>query len=176
MDNKDQAAPVPNFGDLPEEYSNSKRSKIVIIPAPYEASTSYNTGTKKGPRAVIEASRHMETFDDELNQETFKNGIHTREPLNLDGLSPEDMIKNLSAVVKELAQSGKLPVVLGGEHTVSIAPVTALKELHPELSVLYLDAHYDLRDELGGNRLSHACVARRISEIAPLVEVGLRSS
>ena len=153
-----------NFGDLAEEHSNFKRAKTVIVPVPYEGTTTYRKGTLFGPRAIIEASAHVETFDDELNQETYKAGIHTME-----------MIKKVKEITRELVTANKFPVILGGEHSISIGAVSACKEMYEDLTVLYLDAHHDLRDEFNGSKFNHACVARRISEIAPLVEVGMRS-
>jgi agmatinase len=117
----------------------------------------------------------MERFDDELNQETFKIGIHTMDPLSVDNLTSEEMVARVYAQVGEILKAGKFPVVLGGEHSVSIGAVKAYKDAYPNLSVLHLDAHYDMRDELFGSKLNHGCVARRISEMCPLVQVGQRS-
>jgi len=164
-----------NFGALTDEYSNFKRSKVVIVPAPYEYTTTYKKGTAAGPRAIIDASTYLEVFDDELNQETFKVGIHTMDELPLRGMPPEEMIKRVKDATLELLKAGKFPVTLGGEHSISVGPVAACRECVEDLSVLYLDAHYDLRDELAGSRFNHGCAARRISEIAPLVEIGTRS-
>jgi agmatinase len=164
-----------NFAGLSEEYANLKRAKVVVLPVPYESTTSYKKGTANGPRSIIDASTYMETFDDELNQETFRVGIHTMEEMKVDGLPPEEVNKKIGEAVKEIVKANKFPVILGGEHSISAGPVAALKELYEDLSVLYLDAHYDLRNEFDDTRFSHACAARRISEIAPLVEIGVRS-
>jgi len=164
-----------NFGALHEEYSSFKRAKAVILPVPYEKTTTYKKGTVYGPRAIIDASAYMEVFDDELNQETYKVGIHTMDELDVKDLSGEDMTKKVKGAVKELIKANKFPVILGGEHSISIGPVEAFREVYEDLSVLYLDAHYDLRNELNGSKFNHGCAARRISEIAPLVEVGTRS-
>lgn len=163
------------YGALEDEYSNFKRSKAVIIPVPYDKTTTYIHGTSKGPAAIIDASRYMERFDDELNQETFKIGIHTVDALNVENSSSEEMVSAVSAQVSELLKANKFPVVLGGEHSVSVGSVKAFKDVYPNLSVLHLDAHNDLRDELFGSKLNHGCVARRISELCPVVQVGTRS-
>ena len=97
------------------------------------------------------------------------------EPLGVDNLTPEEMVSRVSAQIGELLKANKFPVMLGGEHSVTIGAVKAFKEAYPNLSVLHLDAHYDLRDELFGSKLNHGCVARRISEICPIVQVGSRS-
>ncbi len=164
-----------NFANLSEEYSNFKRAKAVIVPVSYESTTTYKKGTVFGPAAIIDASTHLELFDDELNQETYKIGIHTMEDLHIADLSSEEMIKRTKEATAELIKANKFPVILGGEHSISIGPVEACKENYPDLSVLYLDAHYDLRDELNGSKFNHGCVARRISETTPVVEVGTRS-
>lgn len=164
-----------NFGGLSEEYTNFKRAKVVVLPVPYERTTSYKKGTSSGPRSIIDASTYMETFDDELNQETYRIGIHTMEELNMSDLPPEEINKKIGETVKEIVKAGKFPIVLGGEHSISVGLVAALKEFYEDISVLYLDAHYDLRNEYDDTKFSHACAARRISEIAPVVEVGVRS-
>ena len=181
MDEKLIITPTPvslprkNFGGIGEEYSNLKKSKVVIVPVPYEKTTTYKRGTVDGPSAIIDASIHMELYDEELNQETYKIGIHTMDALEMDGLSSEAMVEKLYSSTLELLKSNKFPIVLGGEHSVSIGVTKALKEIYPNLSVLQLDAHYDLRDEYFGSKFNHGCTARRISEICPLVQVGTRS-
>jgi len=163
------------YGALEEEYSNFKKAKAVIVQVPYDKTTTYIHGTKNGPAAIIDASRYMERFDDELNQETYRTGIHTMEPLGIQDLSSEEMVDKIYAQVLELLKAGKFPVMLGGEHTVSVGAVKAFKEIYPNISVLHLDAHYDMRDVYFGSKLNHGCVARRISEICPVVQTGMRS-
>jgi len=181
MEEKNNILPVPvnaepkGYLGLEDEYSSFKKSKAVIVQAPYDKTTTYIHGTASGPAAIIDASRYMERFDDELNQETFKIGIHTMEPLAIQNLSPEEMVDRVYAQTLELLKSNKFPVMLGGEHTVSIGAVKAFKEVYPNISVLQLDAHYDLRDVYFGSKLNHGCVARRISEICPIVQAATRS-
>jgi agmatinase len=143
---------------------------------PYDKTTTYIHGTSLGPSAIIDASKYMELYDDELNQETFKIGIHTAEPLDVEKLSPEEMVEKVYSSTLDLLKSGKFPVMLGGEHSVSIGAVKAFKETYPNISVLHLDAHYDMRNEYFGSKLNHGCVARRISEMCPIVQVGTRSA
>ena len=164
-----------NFAGLEEEYSSYKKSKVVILPVPYDKTTTYVHGTKNGPTAIIDASRYMERFDDELNQETFKIGIHTLPPLAIENIPPEEMIEKVYAATLEILKANKFPVILGGEHSISIGVVKAFKEIHPNVSVLHLDAHYDLRNEYFGSKFNHGCVARRICEMCPVVQVGTRS-
>lgn len=164
-----------NFCALGDEYSNFKRSKAVIMPVPYDKTATYKKGTVLGPRAIIDASAYLEMFDEELNQETYRIGIHTMNELDVSNLAPEDMLEKVRAATQDLAKAGKFPVILGGEHSISVGPVAVFKEAFEDLTVLYLDAHYDLKDEYYGSKFNHGCAARRISEMAPVVEVGTRS-
>lgn len=173
--NHQAPTPTKNFGGIEDEYSNFKRSKVVIMLVPYEKTTTYRQGTKDGPYAIIDASMKMELFDDELNQETYKIGIHTMDAPEVENLSPEAMVEKVYSSTSELIKANKYPVILGGEHSISIGAVKAFKDAYPNLSVLQLDAHYDLKDEYSGSRFNHACVARRLCEISPLVQVGTRS-
>lgn len=164
-----------NYAAIDDEYSGLKKSRVAIIQVPYEKTVTYKKGTVNGPSAIIEASKKMELFDEELNQETYKIGIHTMDPLAVENLGSEEMIDKVYQSVLELLKAGKFPVILGGEHSLSVGSVKAFKEVYPNLSVLQLDAHYDLRDEYFGSRFNHGCVARRISEMCPLVQTGTRS-
>jgi agmatinase len=146
-----------------------------MLQVPYDATTTYIHGTKFGPSAIIDASRYMERFDDELNQETFKMGIHTMAPLSVESDPPDTMVDKVYAAMADILKANKFPVMIGGEHSVTIGAVRAFKEAYPNISVLHLDAHYDLRDEFNGSRLNHGCVMRRVAEICPIVQVGTRS-
>ncbi len=164
-----------NFLGLEEEYSSFKKAKAVILQVPYDKTTTYIHGTSAGPAAIIDSSKYLERFDEELNQETFKIGLHTMEPLAVDGLEPEALLEKVRVSTADILKANKFPILLGGEHSVSIGAVKALKDVYPDLSVLQLDAHYDMRDTYFGSKLNHGCVARRISEICPIVQVGMRS-
>lgn len=163
------------FGGFDNKLTLFEDAKAVILPVPYGETVTYRAGTENGPAAILEASDNMELFDEELNKEIYKIGIHTRPPLNVKNQRPEDMIRNVEAEVWDIIEKDKMPVVLGGEHSVSIGAIRALKKKYQDLSILYFDAHHDIRDSYNGSRYNHACVARRIMEIAPLVEVGVRS-
>ena len=160
---------------MEEEYSSFKKSKVVIVQVPYDKTATYLKGAVNGPSAIIDASKKMELFDEELNQETYKIGIHTMEPLPVEELQPEAMVEKVYSAALEALKAGKFPVILGGEHSLSIGSVKAFKEVYPDISVLHLDAHYDMRDEYFGSKFNHGCVARRISEICPIVQTGMRS-
>ena len=164
-----------NYTALEEEYCGYKKSKVVVIQVPYDKTATYLKGTVNGPAAIIEASKKMELFDEELNQETYKIGIHTMEPLQVSEMTPEDMVDKVYSSTLDVLKANKFPVILGGEHSLSIGSVKAFKEIYPDLSVLHLDAHYDMRDEYFGSKFNHGCVARRISEMCPIVQTGTRS-
>lgn len=153
-------------------------SRVVVIPVPYDATTSFGGGARNGPHAIITASRQVEFYDLELKDEVaFRIGMHTTDEVEPDSDSPQKTIARVSEVVAEVLEKGKFPVVLGGEHSVSLGPVSALTKKYPKLSVLQLDAHGDLRDSYEGSRYNHACVMRRVRETVkgPVVQVGVRS-
>ena len=151
------------------------RARVVIIPAPYDRTVTYRKGAAGGPAAIIEASQYMEIFDEEFSQEMNKMVIHTLEPLDILKAEPKDAVNGVYEAVKRVVADNKLPVVLGGEHSVSIGAVKAVKEMHNDITVVHFDAHYDMRDEYAGSKYNHACVGRRMSEMAPVVQFGVRS-
>ncbi len=171
--------PGENFLDLEPAYSELERARIVIVPAPYEYRTSFGKGTRYGPEAILAASAHVETYDEEFDRELcYELGLATLAPLKLEGLYDEAALAALEAVVEHLLQSGKFVVTLGGEHTIALAPIRAHLRHFPRLSLLQLDAHADLRHTYEGSAYSHACVMARVLEFLPperLVQVGIRA-
>ncbi len=164
-----------NFGGLDEKFSSFRNAGFVILPVPYDLTASYGSGMRGGPLAIIEASTHMELYDEELKANTYKAGIHTMSLLESTTLGAEEMIQRVYEVSDRIVKAKKIPVMLGGEHSITLGLVKALKKKHPNLSVLQFDAHADMRDSYQENRFNHACVARRISEVCPIVQVGIRS-
>jgi len=162
------------FGAIPRELSEYKKSKVVILSVPYDATTSYKSGTRDGPQAIISASRSMELFDEETNTNISDIGICTLDELDILN-HPEKMVERVYQTCQQLLNDQKKIIMLGGEHSLSSAPVKALKENHPNISVLHIDAHSDLAFDNAGSQHDHGCVARRISELCPLVQVGIRS-
>jgi agmatinase len=148
---------------------------FVVVPVPYDLTSTYQPGSRRGPVAIIEASTNMELYDEELRKETYLAGIHTTLPLPVDARGPKHMINGIHREISGIAALNKIPVMLGGEHSISFGAIQALQEKYPKLTVLHLDAHADLRESYQGSPYSHASVARRISEICPLVQVGIRS-
>lgn len=164
-----------NFLSLPSKYSSLRKSKFVILPIPYEGTSSYKAGTREGPQAIINASRQVEFFDQELKAEPYKKGICTLDELEPAVSGPEYMIETVCKVARNLVNKRKILIGLGGEHTITIGLVKAFKHRYKDLSVLQLDAHADLRDSYQGSKYSHACVMRRINEFCACVGVGIRS-
>lgn len=164
-----------NFAGLTPPYCDRTHARVVVVPVPYDGTSEWHGGSRHGPRAIIEASRYLEFYDAELDTEIHKVGIHTLDEIEPVMGGPEGMVERVYQVVKGLAAEGKFVVVLGGEHSVSLGAVRALKENFLDLNVLQLDAHADLRDEYLGTRYGHACVMRRVFEHCPVVQVGVRS-
>lgn len=164
------------FGGLPDLFSQLDSASVVIVPVPFDQTTTYRQGADQGPSALIEASRNLELYDIETNSEVYQVGIHTALPV--DEPSSDEMRKELYKRVKELLNDGKFVVTLGGEHSISFSPIHAHAEKFPGMSVLQIDAHADLQDAYEGNPWSHASVmarVREIPEISPIVSVGIRS-
>ena len=156
------------FLGLDEDASDFGKSRAVILPVPYEATTSFGAGTGAGPGAIIEASRYIELYDQELDSEPYEVGVATLPALSLTGAGPRDAIAELRAAYDKLLDEGrdKFVIMLGGEHSVSSAPVLAwtdrLAKQGKRLSVLQFDAHTDLRPEYEGSPYSHASVMHRV--------------
>ena len=163
------------FGDLPQRYCAYQTSKIVILPAPFDATSTWIKGADKGPAAIIEASANMETYDIETDCEVYKQGIFTDKPIK-EKKSPEKMVVELKARALGHIKNKKYVVTLGGEHSISAATIQAHTESFKNVSVLQFDAHADLREEYHNSKFNHACVMARAREMAPIVQVGIRSA
>ncbi len=163
------------FAGLGPPYSDLRHAKAVILPVPYDSTSEWRSGSRHGPQAVIDASEYLELYDLELDREIYKVGISTLPRVEPLLGSPQDMIDRVYKTVKDLILKEKFVVLLGGEHSLSLGAVRAFKEAFPTLSVLQLDAHADLRDEYLGTKHGQACVMRRILEVCPICQVGVRS-
>ncbi|WP_170920539.1 agmatinase [Desulfacinum hydrothermale] len=152
-----------------------ERARAVIVPAPYDGTTTYKAGTREGPRAIILASRELELYDEETETEPYREGIATLDELAVTVASPQQMVERVRAVASALFQAGKLPVLLGGEHLLSLGMIQAAAHAFDSLSVLHFDAHPDLRTEYQESAYSNACVMHHVVGQIPLVQVGLRS-
>lgn len=163
-----------NFGDLPENFSDKINSKICLLTVPYDKTTSWLSGTYKGPSAFLEASANMELFDIETSSEIYKKGVYV-ENLDVEKLSPSAMTDAVYSKVNDFLKMDKFLTLFGGEHSISIGSIRAFSEKYKNLSVLQLDAHSDLRKEYGGTKYSHACAMYEASMTTNLVQVGIRS-
>lgn len=164
-----------NFGALSEDISQYETSTAVILPVPYDSTTSYRAGTREGPRAIITASRQIELFDEELLKDTALCGIHTLGELIPDMRGPELMVEKVYNVSREILTDDKILVTLGGEHSITIGVVKAMAEKYPGLSVLQIDAHLDMRESYENTIYNHACVMRRVFDMCKLTQVGIRN-
>jgi agmatinase len=168
--------PPENFGGLPDEYSQYATSRAAIFPVPLERTTSYEHGTRNGPAAILAASRNMELYDEELELEPYKEiGIHTLPAIDTSDGTLDEVITEIFTAQLGLLEDDKFTVALGGEHSLTPPLVSATAKKFKNLSVLQIDAHADLRDEYQGNPASHACAMRRVVEVCPAVQVGIRS-
>ncbi len=166
-----------NFLGLEKKYSSYENSKIVILQAPLEKTVSYGKGTVNGPKEILKASHYVEFFDEELKKELcFEEGICTLEEIPLKKLSAKKAIDKIYREVKKQIDAGKFVVTLGGEHSLSAAPIKAHFEKYKNLTILQFDAHSDLRDSYEGSKYSHASVMARIAEFTKkIVQVGIRA-
>ena len=164
------------FGGISGKYSSWKGAKFAVIPFPVDMTTTYMAGTRNGPRAILDASSHMELFDEENKIEPYRSGIFVSTEIAATRTGPIAVLKEVERRITAISKAGKVPVLLGGEHTGTAAAVAALRKKHGEITVLQFDAHADLRDEYLGTPHNHACVGRRIVDAgAKLVQVGIRS-
>ncbi len=165
----------PRFLEYELPPSEEASALFHIVSAPYEKTVSYGKGTANGPAAIISASQRLETFD--CVSVPGACGIFTHKPLDCRG-SDSAALGRISDKVGQIASRGAIPVVLGGEHTVTVASAEAIKKAHgDDFGVIQFDAHTDLRDSYQGSRFSHGCVMRRIfSDFGiPIFQIGIRS-
>ena len=164
-----------------ETASTYEASQVVILPIPYEATTTYRTGCQNGPDAILEASQQVEFYDEELDREICKEvGIYTHQAIadtRNASVSAEEMLKSTTEAVSKLIADGKFVIGLGGEHSITTGLVEAYRQASDEpFTVIQIDAHGDLRHEYEGSIYNHACVMRRIVDMGiPTVQVGIRA-
>ena len=170
--------PPHNFGAIDAELAALETARFVVLPAPYDSTTTWRGGTRGGPESIIEASMNMELFDRELGCEPCDAGIHTTSDIEPLMSGPQDMASRIEEVVGEVLDAGKFPVLLGGEHSLSLGGVRALASRSEGVTVVQIDAHTDMRDEYCDTPFGHGCVMRRSSELpnVEIVQIGLRST
>ncbi len=162
-----------NFGGDEVVYDYAE-SGIIILPVPYDETSTWIRGADKGPDAILEASVNLEFYDVETAVEAHLTGIHTVDPVT-EKESPEKLVSAVYKRVLSLLNDKKFPVIIGGNHTVPIGAVKAFAEYFDNLTILQLDAHSDLRQEYEGSVFNHACAMARVREFAPILQVGIRS-
>ena len=162
------------FGDFEAQYRDPKTAQIVLLPVPYDGTSTWVKGADKGPAAILDVSYNLEFYDIETDSEVFRKGIFTDAPI--EGYdSPEALADAVQKAFAGWVKKGKFPVVLGGEHSVSIGAFRAAAGAYKDLTILQLDAHSDLRPAYEGSACNHACVMARARELCPIVQVGIRS-
>lgn len=163
------------FLDTPPDDADYENAKFVVLPIPFDSTTSYRPGTRDGPAAIITASAQMEDYDIEIGIDASQSGIHTAPELIPDLSSTKAFINQVERLTNQVSSDGKIPVLLGGEHTITLGSVTALANRFADFAVLYFDAHGDMRNKYMGTKIGHASVARRLLEICPVVHAGVRT-
>jgi agmatinase len=168
--------PPRAFCAPPHPYGEYDNARVVLLPVPYDSTVTARAGARDGPDAIIANSEDMELFDVQLGFEPYLHGIYTSPAVAVTNESPEAMINRIHEVAAEYVDDGKFLVTLGGEHTIAVGSFRAHRDRYPNLSVLAIDAHADLRDEYQDTRYNHACSLRRMLDDVPVTQVGLRSA
>ncbi|MGC8715070.1 MAG: agmatinase [Leptodesmis sp.] len=166
----------------PDVAADYDTARVVILPIPYEATTTYRRGCENGPAAILDASQQVEYYDDDHDREWWPVGLYTHEAIadtrNGHHVSSQEMLTEVQNTVAQLVADGKFVISLGGEHSITTGIVEAYRQAHPRepFTVVQIDAHGDLRNEYEGSIHNHACVMRRIVDMGlPTVQIGIRS-
>ena len=162
------------YAGISEEYGKLSTSKIVLIPVPYDGTSTWQKGADKGPQAFLEASENMELYDIETDSEVYKEGVYLADAIT-ENASPETLVDAVHDITKKYINRNKFVTVFGGEHSISIGTIRAFNECFNNLSVLHIDAHADLRKEYEGSTCNHACAVYEANSTTNLVQVGIRS-
>lgn len=162
------------YAGIPQEYGELSKANVVLIPVPYDGTSTWQKGADKGPDAFLEASENMELYDIETDSEVYKQGVYLADPVTEDA-SPEAMVNSVHEVTKSFIAKNKFVTLIGGEHSISIGSIRAFNESFDNLTVLHIDAHADLRKEYEGTPYNHACAVYEASKTTNLIQVGIRS-
>lgn len=163
-----------NYAGIADEFAQLETAKVVLIPVPYDGTSTWGKGADKGPEAFLEASENMELYDIETESEVYRQGIHLTEAIT-ENISPEAMVNAVHRTTKEYIKRNKFVTLFGGEHSISIGSIRAFNECFDNLTVLHIDAHADLRESYDGTAYNHACAVHEASQNTNLVQVGIRS-
>lgn len=162
------------YAGIPDKYARLDQAQVVLIPVPYDETSTWQKGADKGPEAFLNASENMELFDIETHTEVYKKGVYLAPPVS-EKSSPEKMVEAVYKTTRNYLQQDKFVTLVGGEHSVSIGSIKAFNENFPDLTVLQIDAHADLRPEYEGSSCNHACAVYEASKNTNLIQVGIRS-
>lgn len=165
---------MTHFLDMDEELYDLEHARYVLLPVPYDGTSTFVKGADKGPQAILDASDSLELYDVQYQKEACNAGIHT-DHHDYDFSTPDAMVKSVYHRVKHFMDMQKFPILLGGEHSVSVGAIKAMSEQYEDLTVLQIDAHADLRDEYHDSIYNHACVMCRAQDYARVVQVGIRN-
>ncbi|HMB62486.1 MAG TPA: agmatinase [Eudoraea sp.] len=163
-----------NYAGITDEFAQLETAKVVLIPVPYDGTSTWGKGADKGPDSFLEASENMELYDIETDSEVYEQGIYLANPIT-ENSAPEAMVNTVHNTTKEYIKRNKFVTLVGGEHSISIGTIRAFNECFDNLSVLHVDAHADLRESYHGSRYNHACALHEASQTTNLVQVGIRS-
>ncbi|MGB5647069.1 agmatinase [Muriicola sp.] len=163
-----------NYAGIPDEFAQLEKSKVVLIPVPYDGTSTWGKGADKGPEALLEASENMELYDIETDTEVYQQGVYVADAI-AELSSPEAMVNSVHNRTKEYIKRNKFVTLVGGEHSLSIGSIRAFNECFDNLTVLHIDAHADLRESYDGTPYNHACAVYEASQNTNLVQVGIRS-
>ncbi|MCP4053680.1 MAG: agmatinase [Mesoflavibacter sp.] len=162
------------YAGIPEEFAKLEQAKVVLIPVPYDGTSTWQKGADKGPQAFLDASENMELYDIETDTEVYQQGVFLADAVT-ENSSPEAMVDAVHQATKRYIKKNKFVTIFGGEHSISIGTIRAFNEMYPNLTVLQLDAHADLRKEYEGSKCNHACAVYEASQTTNLIQVGIRS-
>ena len=163
-----------NYAGIEDKYASLDTAKIVLIPVPYDGTSTWVKGADKGPEAFLKASENMELYDIETNSEVYKKGVYLA-PAITENSSPEKMVEAVHKTTKNYIKQDKFVTIFGGEHSVSIGTIRAFNECYDNLTVVHIDAHADLRPQYQGTTCNHACAVFEASQKTNLIQVGIRS-
>jgi agmatinase len=162
------------YAGIPEEFSKLEKSKIVLIPVPFDGTSTWQKGSDKGPDAFLDASVNMELYDIETETEVYQQGVYLADAIT-ENESPKKMVEAVHQETKKYIKKNKFVTIFGGEHSISIGTIRAFNEMFPSLTVLHIDAHADLRESYEGTKYNHACAVYEASQTTNLIQVGIRS-
>jgi agmatinase len=163
-----------NYAGIEDKFAQLETAKVVLIPVPYDGTSTWGKGADKGPDAFLKASENMELYDIETGTEVYQQGVYLADAVT-ENSSPEAMVDAVHKTTKDFIKRNKFVTLFGGEHSISIGTIRAFNECFDNLTVLHIDAHADLRESYDGTKCNHACAVHEASQTTNLLQVGIRS-